>query len=87
MLSVTLEVTACVIAASFGMLGVFYGESSVWLVAVSGSLVAVAVIYLSQLAEAMQKGSSELTVGICKVLNKLLYATIVAQVIVAALMV
>lgn len=86
MISVILEITACVIAATFGIVGVYYGLnlSSHYLVGVSGSLVVMVVIYLSRLAEMMQN-QSEINIWTCKVLNKLIYVTIVSQVITAVL--
>jgi len=94
MLSATLEITACIIAAIFGMIGVFYGLtlsnyylSSTYLVSISGLLVVIVVIYLSQLAEVMQNKGGRLTLNTCKVLNKLMYVTIIAQVVTTALMV
>lgn len=83
MISGILEITACIIAAAFGMVGFFYGASP-YTVAVSGALVVVVVVYLSQLAEVMQK-PHEINIRICKVLNKLIYVTIIAQVISAVL--
>lgn len=88
MISGILETTACIIAAMFGMIGVFYGVSvaSPYLIGVGGLLVVIVVIYLSQLAEVMQK-PDKINIIICKVLNKLIYVTIIAQVITAILMV
>jgi len=93
MFSGILEITACIIAAIFGMAGVFYGLSitnyylsSTLFVSISGSLVAIVVIYLSQLAEVMQ-AKNGLRIKFCQVLNKLMYVMIVAQVVTAALMV
>ena len=83
MISAILEITACIIAAVFGMLG-FVCSSSQYMIGVSGLLVAIVVIYLSQLAEIM---SSKGSVIFCKVLNKLLYVTIIVQIIVAIVMV
>lgn len=83
MISGILEVTACVIAAVFGMAGFFYGATP-HTVAVGGALVVVVVIYLSQLAEVMQK-PHKINIMVCKVLNKLIYVTIVLQVISAVL--
>ena len=90
MFSRILEITACVIAVVFGFIGFFYGTSP-WSVAISGFLVAIVVIYLSQLAELMQfremGASCKKKVIICEVFNKLMYVAIIAQVIAAALMV
>ncbi len=93
MIPAILEMLACLIAAIFGMAGVLYGLSmsnyhlsSTWFVCISGSLVVIVVIYLSQLAEVMQT-KNELRIIFCQVLNKLMYVMIVAQVITAALMV
>lgn len=88
MISVILEITACIIAGIFGIIGFFYGinVSSFYLIGVSGLLVEFVVIYLSQLAEVMQE-PNEIHINICKVLNKLIYVTIIAQVIIAVLMV
>jgi len=88
MISGLLEITACVIAATFGIIGTFYGVylSSPYLVGVGGLLIVIVVIYLSQLAEVMQK-PDKINIRICKVLNKLIYVTIIAQVITAVLMV
>lgn len=88
MISGLLEITACVIAATFGMIGAFYGMSvaSPYLVGASGLLIVIVVIYLSQLAEVMQK-PDKINIIICKVLNKLIYVTIIAQVFTAVLMV
>jgi hypothetical protein len=88
MISGILEITACIIATTFGMIGAFYGVTvmSPYLVGASGLLVVIVVMYLSQLAEVMQK-PDKINIIICKVLNKLIYVTIVAQVITAVLMV
>ena len=83
MISGILEITACIIAAAFGMVGFFYGGAP-YVIAVSGALVVLVVIYLSQLAEVMQD-PRKINVRICKVLNKLIYVTIIAQVISAVL--
>jgi len=84
MISGILEITACTVAATFGMVGFFTGTSP-HIVAVSGALVVLVVVYLSQLAELMQN-PHKTNIRVCKVLNKLIYATIVAQVITAALL-
>ena len=84
MISGLLEITACVIAAMFGMVGVFQGASP-YLVAVGGTLVVLVVIYLSQLAELMQK-PCKANIRVCKILNKLIYVTIIIQVITAVLL-
>ena len=91
MLSGILEITSCIVAAIFGIVGVFYGMSidnynvsPVYLVAASGLLVVIVVAYLSQLAEVMQK-PEKINVIICKVLNKLIYVIIIIQVITAVL--
>lgn len=88
MISGILEITSCAIAAIFGVIGFFYGLEllSPYLVAISGLLVVIVVIYLSQLAEIMQS-ATEINIWICKVMNKLIYVTIIAQVITAVLMV
>ena len=88
MISGILEISACVIAAIFGIIGFCYGVqgTSFYLVGVSGPLVVLVVIYLSQLAEVMQK-PHKINIIICKVLNKLIYVTIIAQVITAVIMV
>ena len=69
------------------MIGFFYGMQgeSPYLVGVSGSLVVIIIIYLSLLAEIMQN-PYKINIRICKVLNKLIYVTIIAQVITAALL-
>jgi len=82
MISVILEITACVIAAIFGAIGFFCGEPP-YLIAVSGLLVVLVVVYLSQLAEFMQE-PGKVNLWVCKVLNKLIYVTIIIQVITAA---
>ena len=89
MISVILEIAACVIAALFGIAGVLIGLSyeSTITILVSGTLCSIVVIYLSMLAEVMQGNRAGHRVTICKVLNKLIYVTIVAQVISAATMV
>ena len=89
MISAILEIVACIIAALFGITGVFIGLSceSTTLIAISGTLCALVVIYLSMLAELMQGKSSKHQTTICKVLNKLIYVTIVAQVISSTVMV
>jgi hypothetical protein len=91
LLSGILEITSCIIAAIFGIVGVFYGMSidnynisPSYFVAVSGLLVVIVVVYLSQLAEVMQK-PEKINVIICKVLNKLIYVIIIIQVITAVL--
>jgi len=91
MKSVILEITACIIAAIFGFVGFFYGLSvsetsipAICFTAISGLLVATVVIYLSQLAELM---SGEGSLKLCKVLNKLIYVTIISQILTALLMV
>jgi len=89
MISIILEIAACIIAALFGLGGVIIGLSydSTIMILISGSLISFVVIYLSMLAEVMQGKQSGYKITICKVLNKLIYVTIVAQVISAALMV
>jgi len=89
MISAILEIVACVIAAVFGCGGVILGlhYSSNPLVACSGALVAVVVIYLSMLAEVLQGKALEKQILVCKVLNKLIYVTIIGQVITASTMV
>ena len=83
MISAILEIVACVIAALFGFIGVFIGfqHQNVYMVAVSGLLCALVVIYLSMLAEIIQGKQSKRMVLICEVLNKTIYVTILIQVI------
>lgn len=89
MISAILEIVACVIAALFGLVGVFIGLSyeSTVMIAISSTLCALVVIYLSMLAELLQGNQSKYHTTICKVLNKSIYVTIVAQVISSSAMV
>ena len=88
MLPGILEIISCIIAAVFGIIGFFYGifTNEIYIVSVSGALILTVVVYLSQLAEVMQK-PDKFNIIVCKVLNKSIYVMIIVQVITAALMV
>ena len=88
MLPGILEIISCIIAAVFGIVGFFYGLSinGIYLVSISGALIFFVVVYLSQLAEVMQK-PDKVNIIVCKVLNKSIYVMIIIQVITAAIMV
>ena len=85
MISAILEITSCVIAAIFGIIGVMFGD--VYTTAIGGTLILLIVIYLSKLGEIMQGKSSKVAIKVCEVLNKAIYVTIVALIIASAMMV
>jgi len=91
MIPVLLEILSCFIAAIFASIGLYFGLShyvniySYFLVAVSGLLMSLIVIYLSQLGELMQGKKQPGRLIFCQILNKFIYGTIISLVIIATL--